>query len=162
MPVLEIWLRFGTRGDSARWERVQFAVMDSPAYKLIAGIDMFAPRGAELRVEQRVLLMKRAHVQYALPLKPKEYVFKAPALIKYHQVMHANHPATSAKVHALELSEVEAEGWVNHLDAGSLHYAASQGLEGDLHRVLWASGCEEVTGEIGDLSEEEDWMEEDD
>lgn len=30
MPVLETWLRLGTRGGDERWERMQFAVLDTP------------------------------------------------------------------------------------------------------------------------------------
>ncbi len=27
LPILEVWMRFGTRGDNIRWERVQLTVL---------------------------------------------------------------------------------------------------------------------------------------
>ena len=44
LPIIGIWLRFGNRGDNLRWERMQFAVIDSSSYKWIIGRDFLVPR----------------------------------------------------------------------------------------------------------------------
>ncbi len=59
LPVLEVWMRFGARGDNIRWERVQFAVLSSEQYKLLIGMDMLKPREGRVLAGEGKLLLRR-------------------------------------------------------------------------------------------------------
>ena len=44
MPIMEVWMRMGTKGGDERWEKIQLAVLDTQRYKLILGRDFIKPR----------------------------------------------------------------------------------------------------------------------
>ena len=80
MPILAAWMRMGTKGDDLRWERVHFAVLDSPQYKLILGLDILQPRNAHIDTLGRWLTLERKGVRYSLPLCDKPYALKSSSM----------------------------------------------------------------------------------
>ena len=80
LPILQAWMRMGTRGDQLRWELMHLTVLNSPTYKLILGIDYLKRRKGRLDMERMALTLCRDNITYTLPLKDKRYAMNAPSI----------------------------------------------------------------------------------
>ena len=134
LPILEAWLRFGTRGDDLRWERVHLTVLHSVQYKLILGMDILQPRKARMDVERCTLSMEKRGITYTLPLKDKQYAYRATSIQQYLQAQRIDaaseensgdrEEADLSREAELAMMEQVEERWMNALDHGELQYVA--------------------------------------
>lgn len=136
MPIVELWVRFGRTGGSERWEKIQFAVLESAKYKLIIGMDVILPRkGVISGKEPCSLVLEREGLSYSLPLKTKAYVMRSSSM----QGFLGSMPRQQAAV--VDLDEVcQLEMCCNQVGPDTMAYAGAS--LGDL--ALWTVLAEQA------------------
>lgn len=135
MPIVELWMRLGVRGEDERWQMVHLAVLNTAQYKFIIGMDILSPLGGQIHVAGAMpcLQLTIAGGSFRLPLKTKEYVMKSTVVTRYLAW------ARQTTVHEVDCGEEDfgeaaLNMAVNHVGVEEAEYVGA-----DLHPVLLAA-----------------------